>query len=141
MSAHAPTAPTTRPRRRLEAEHVVVAATVTLLMTGFALVFGDGLPHGKPVGTTCAWQGRSLVVSGGLINTGMSSAQFQIDARVSIAGRARPVRLWASADLSGFSAGRWHAAVYRYARKGLVGNAIEGCAAHVRTVPPPSGED
>jgi len=141
VSAHASTAPATRHPRRLEAEHVAVAATVTLLLIAFAFVVGDGLPQGKPVGTTCAWHGRSLAVSGGLINTGMSSAQFRIRARVWIAGRARPVRRDAFADLAGFSAGRWTAPAFDFARKGLAGNAIEGCVAHVRTVPPPSGDD
>ena len=139
MTAHAPTAG--RTRARLEAEHVVIALTVTLLIVAFAFVFGDGLPQGKPVGTTCAWHGRSLVVSGGLINTGMSNAQFRIDARVRIAGRARPVRRTGVADLAGFSAGRWTAPTFDYARKRLVGNAIEGCVAHVRTIPPPTGDD
>jgi hypothetical protein len=47
----------------------------------------------------------------------------------------------ATKDLSAFSAHRWTAFPYRYARKGLVGNAIVSCVARVRTIPPPSGED
>jgi hypothetical protein len=141
VTVRAPTAPAERRRWRLEAEHVAVATIVTLLVVGFAFAFGDGLPQGKPVGTTCAWHGSRLVVSGGVINTGMSNAQFQIRAHVRIAGRARPVRLGAFADLSGFSAGRWRAPPYRYARASLVGNAITSCTARVRTIPPPTGED
>jgi len=49
--------------------------------------------------------------------------------------------LRATKDLSAFSAHRWTALPYRYARKGLVGNAIVSCVARVRTIPPPSGED
>jgi hypothetical protein len=51
-------------------------------------------------------------------------AQFRITTRVWIASRARPVLLRATKNLSAFSAHRWTALPYRYARKGLVGNAI-----------------
>jgi len=67
--------------------------------------------------------------------------QFRITTRISIAGRR--ILCWrrATKDLSAFSAHRWTALPYRYARKGLVGNAIVSCVARVRTIPPPSGED
>ena len=139
MTAHAPAAPRTEPR--LRAEHVVAAVTATLVIAWICTLFGNRLPRAELVGTTCAWHRSQLVVSGGLMNTGLSDGQFEIDARAWIAGRSHPVRRSASADLSGFSAANWSAPGYGYMRKGLIGNAIVGCAAHVRTIPPPSGED
>ena len=137
MSARAPTAPATRSGFRAEHLVAIVAAALVVLAIGAATT---SLPQGTPVGTTCAWHGSRLVVSGGVINTGMSSGQFRINSRIVIAGRPRPVHGSAFVDLSAFSAGRW-SATYGYARKGLVGNDIGACTARVRTVPPPSGED
>jgi hypothetical protein len=139
VTAHAPTAP--RSRFHLQAEHVVAAVVVTLAVIGFNAAVG-GLPQGKPVATTCAWRGSALVVSGGLVNTGGSSAQFRINARIWIAGRRHAVRRVAFVDsLAALSAARWTAPPYRDARKGLVGSTIRSCVAHVRTIPPPSGDD
>jgi hypothetical protein len=119
----------------------VAAVLVALAILGFSALVPDDLPKGVPVGTTCTWDGSRLVVSGGLVNAGLSSAQFRITARVWIAGRPHALRRWAFAELAAFSSGRWAAPPYRYARKGLVGNAVERCTARARAIPPPSGED
>lgn len=139
MSAHAPPAPAAR--REFRAEHLI--AIVAALLVVFAVGAGtSSLPQGQPVGTTCAWHGSRLVASGALINTGMSGAEFRIDAHIRIAGRAHPIHSIAFiTSLAGFSAGRWSSSPYGYARKGLIGNAITACTARVRTIPPPSGED
>jgi hypothetical protein len=139
VTAHAPAAPRTQPR--LRAEHVVAAVVLVLGIVGFSAVVPDGLPRGEAVATSCTWHGSRLVVSGALANTGMSDAQFRIDTRIRIDGRRHAVHRVAFADLSALSTDRWTAPPYRYTRKGLVGNAIVGCAAHVRMIPPPSGED
>jgi hypothetical protein len=138
VTVHTPAAPTARPR--LRAEHVVAAVVVALAVLGVSAVVPDSPPRGMPVATTCAWHGSRLATSGSVLNTGLSSGQFRITARVGIAGRAHALRRVAFADLSAFSAGRWSAS-YTYARKGLVGDAITSCVAHVRTIPPPTGED
>jgi len=109
---------------------------VTLAILGFTAAMGTALPQGRLVKTTCDWRGPGLVVSGAVINTGMSQAQFRIDTRTRVAGRAHAVH-----RVGAVSAGRFTTPPYRYARKGLVGNAIVRCIARVRTIPPPSGED
>ena len=119
---------------------MAIVVLVSLALLGFAAVVPTAGPKAIPVRTTCTWRGSELVVSGALVNAGMSSAQFRITAHVWIEGRPRPIRRSDIADLSAFSSGAW-AASYRYARKGLVGNAVQRCMAHVRAVPPPSGED
>ena len=138
MSVHAPAPDAPAVRREFRAEHLT--AIVTMLLVIFAIGAGtNSLPDGKLVGTTCAWHGSRLVVSGGLINTGTSSAQFRVSATIRIAGRPRAIFRSAYADLAGFSAGRW-GMTYANARKGLVGNTV-GCTTHVRTYAPPSRED
>lgn len=139
MTTHAPAAPRRQPR--LQAEHVVAAIAATLAIIGFSAAVGSDLPQGRLVKPTCAWRGPGLVVSGAVINTGMSDAQFRIDTRIRVAGRAHAVHRIAFAELGAVSAGRWTTPPYRYARKGLVGNAIVSCVARVRTIPPPTGED
>jgi hypothetical protein len=137
VSAHAPTVPATR--HRFRAEHLTAIVVAALAI--FAISAGtSSLPHGTPVGTTCAWHGSRLVVSGGVINTGMSSGQFRTNVRMAIAGRPRPVYRSAFTDLGAFSAGRF-TATYRSAHKGIVGNASAACTARVVTIPPPSGQD
>ena len=137
MTTQAPTAPATHSRFRAEHLVAIVTAALAIFAVGAAT---SSLPQGTPVRTTCVWHGSRLVVSGGVFNTGMSSGQFQVDARIWIAGRPGAIRRTAVVDLGGFSVGRWNA-TYHYARKGLVGNAIASCDARVRTIPPPSGED
>ena len=140
MSVDTPAPAVPAARRELRAEHLI--AIVAVLLVIFAIgAHATSLPQGKPVGTTCAWHGPRLVMSGGVINTGMATAQFSVIASVQIAGRrAHPVRRGTTVDLGAFSAGRW-TATYTYARKGLLGTAITACTARVSTVPPPSGED
>jgi hypothetical protein len=126
-------------RHRFRAEHLTAIVVAALAI--FAISAGtSSLPHATPVGTTCAWHGSTLVISGGVINTGMASGQFRTNVRIAIAGRPHPVYRSAFTDLEAFSAGRF-TATYRYARKGLAGHAITSCTARVRTIPPPSGED
>jgi hypothetical protein len=126
------------PRREFRAEHLI--AIVAALLVIFAIGAGtSSLPEGKLVGTTCAWHGSRLVVSGGLVNPGMSSAQFRVSTTIRIAGRPHAISRSAYPDLAGFSAGRW-SMTYANARKGLVGNTV-GCTTHIRTYAPPSGED
>jgi hypothetical protein len=80
--------------------------------------------------------------SGAVANLGASDAQFQITSRVRIAGRAGAIQRPTDIDVPAASSRRWTSS-YRYARKGLVGRPIAGCAAHVRTIPPPTanGDD
>jgi len=120
---------------------VVVAMLVTVAILGFSAVVPDNPPSAVVAGTTCAWRGSELAVTGTILNTGMSNAQFRITARAWVAGRPHPVRRWAFIDLAALSSGRWTAPPYDYARPGLVGNTIQRCVAHVRAVPPPSGDD
>jgi hypothetical protein len=96
---------------------VVVAMLVTVAILGFSAVVPDNPPSAVVAGPTCAWRGSGL------------------------AGRPHLVRRWAFVDLAALSSGRWAAPPYDYARPGLVGNTIERCVAHVRAVPPPSGND
>ena len=139
MTTHAPAVPRRQPR--LQAEHVVAAIAATLAIIGFSAAVGSDLPQGRLVKTTCAWRGSQLVVTGGLLNPSPGDGQFRITTRISIAGRTHPLLRRATKDLSAFSAHRWTALPYGYARKGLVGNAIVSCVARVHTIPPPSGED
>jgi hypothetical protein len=141
MSTHAAPAPaTTTPRFR--AEHAVALIAATFALLGAAAVFPTSLPQGAPLGTSCAWRGSTLVVSGAVADLGMSDGQFRITSRVRIAGRARPIHHSTEIDVPAASARRWTSS-YRYARKGIVGRPIDGCVAHVRTIPPPTanGDD
>jgi hypothetical protein len=141
MSTHAASAPATN-SPRFRPEHAVALITVIFALLGAAAVLPASLPHGAPLGTTCTWHGSTLVVSGTVADVGMSDAQFRVTSRVRIAGRARPIHRWTTIDVPAGSARRWTSS-YRYARKGLVGRPINGCVAHVRTIPPPSanGDD
>lgn len=137
MSIHAPAAPVTRHRFRAEHLTAIVVAALAIFAVSAAT---SSLPQGTPVGTTCAWHGSRLVVSGAVINTDMASGQFRVNSRIVIAGRPQPLHRSAFLDLGAFSAGRW-TATYRDTRKGLVGNQIAACTARVVTIPPPNGED
>ena len=141
MSAHAASAPTT-PDPRFRAEHAVAVIAATFALFGAAAVFPTSLPQGAPLGTSCAWHGSTLVVSGAVADLGASDAQFQITSRVRIAGRAGAIQRATDVDVPAASSRRWTSS-YRYARKGLVGRPIAGCVAHVRTIPPPTanGDD
>ena len=83
---------------------------------------------------------RQLVASGAVADLGMSDAQFRITSRVRLAGRARAIHRVTVIDVPAVSVRRWTSS-YPYARKGLVGRPIDSCVVHVRTVPPPSGDD
>jgi hypothetical protein len=137
VSTHVPAAPAAHERFRAEHLLAIAAALLIIFTIGAAT---SSLPQGTPVGTTCAWHGSRLVVSGGLINTGMSSAQFRVNTTIRIAERRHAIFRSAIVDLDAVSADRW-SSTYTYTRKGLVGNAITACTARVRTIPPPSGED
>ena len=98
-----------------------VAAIVTacVAVLGTAAVFVTDVPPGAALHPTCAWKGDRLVMSAVVMNEGR---------------RATVV------DIPAFSV-RPSTFTYTYAHKRLVGNAISGCAAHVRSIPPPTGDD
>ena len=141
MTTHAAPAPAAN-APRFRAEHAVALITAIFALLGVAGVLPPSLPQGAPLGTTCTWHGSTLVVSGAVADLGMSDAQFQVTSRVRIAGRGRPIHRSTEIDVPAGAARRWTSS-YPYARKGLVGQPIEGCVAHVRTIPPPSpnGDD
>jgi len=75
-----------------------------------------------------------------VMNEGLSGGQFRISTHAHIAGRARAIRRATVLDVPAFSV-RPSLFTYTYAHKRLVGNAISDCAAHVRSIPPPTGDD
>jgi hypothetical protein len=138
VSARAAPSATAQPRFR--AGHAVAILVACVALLGISAVLPADVPPGTALNTTCSWKGDRLVMSGAVMNLGMSDGQFRVNSRAHIAGRLRAIHHAAFVDIPAFSARRW-TSTYTYARKGLVGSAISGCVAHVRTIPPPTGED
>ncbi|MGH3141079.1 MAG: hypothetical protein ACRDQE_15230 [Gaiellales bacterium] len=116
----------------------ILAAAVAVL--GTAAVLAVDVPPGAALHPTCVWKGNRLLMSAVVMNEGLSDGQFRISSHVYIAGRARAIRRATVVDVPAFSV-RPSTFTYTYARKRLVGSPISGCAAHVRAIPPPTGED
>lgn len=118
----------------------IVALAAAVAVLGTAAAFTTDVPPGAALHPTCVWRGDRLVMSAVVMNEGLSDGQFRIATRVHIAGRARAIRRATVVDIPAFSA-RTSTFTYTYARKRLVGSPISGCAAHVRAIPPPTGDD
>jgi len=119
---------------------VVAIVTACVAVLGTAAVFVTDVPPGAALHPTCVWKGDRLVMSAVVMNEGLSGGQFRISTHAHIAGRARAIRRATVLDVPAFSV-RPSLFTYTYAHKRLVGNAISDCAAHVRSIPPATGDD
>ena len=118
----------------------VAIVTACVAVLGTAAVFVTDVPPGAALHPTCVWKGDRLVMSAVVMNEGLSGGQFRISTHAHIAGRARTIRRATVVDIPAFSV-RPSTFTYAYAHKRLVGNAISDCTAHVRSIPPPTGDD
>ena len=122
------------------AHRVVAIVTAGVAVLGTAAVFVTDVPPGAASIRPACGRGTGSVMSAVVINEGLSDGQFRVGTHAHIAGRARAIRRATVVDIPAFSV-RPSTFTYTYAHKRLVGNAISGCAAHVRSIPPQTGDD
>ncbi len=118
----------------------VAIVTACVAVLGTAAVFVTDVPPGAALHPACVWKRDRLVMSAVVMNEGVSDGRFRISTHAHIAGRARAIRRATVVDIPAFSV-RPSTFTYTYAHKRLVGNTISGCAADVRSIPPPTGDD